>query len=84
MTDSIQATSPYLNRPCRELSEVYPDMASPPKTPGQIAYETELRAKPLYHDGTARKTWNRLDNLSRRSWERNPTPRWTMKAKRGQ
>ena len=28
MTDSIQATSPYLNRPCRELRDVYPDMVT--------------------------------------------------------
>ena len=46
------------------------------KTTGQTAYEAELNAKPLYHDGTARKTWAELDDLARWTWEKNPTPRW--------
>lgn len=45
------------------------------KSPGQIAYETELAAWPLYHDGAKRRTWDRLGEIERLSWERNPTPR---------
>jgi hypothetical protein len=46
-------------------------------TPGQSAYEQELRARPTYHDGTPRKRWDQLDDIARSSWERNPTPRWS-------
>lgn len=50
------------------------------KTPGQIAYEEDVRRKPHYHprvDGTVRprRTWDELDALTKRSWELNPTPR---------
>lgn len=54
------------------------------KTPGQLAYETELTACPLYHDGTPRRSWDELDEISRLSWERTPTPRkWAMQQKEG-
>jgi hypothetical protein len=46
------------------------------KTPGQLAYETELRARPRYDDGGQRKTWDQLPEIAKWSWERNPTPRW--------
>lgn len=45
------------------------------KTAGQIAYEADVREKPLYHDGTERPGWDRLDEIRRWSWEQNPTPR---------
>ena len=50
------------------------------KTPGQIAYEEDVRRKPNYHprvDGTVRprRTWDELDAVTKRSWEINPTPR---------
>jgi hypothetical protein len=47
------------------------------KTQGQIAYEAELDAKPLYHDGTPRRPWEQIDDVCKLSWERNPTPRRT-------
>jgi hypothetical protein len=50
------------------------------KTPGQIAYEEDVRRKPGYHprvDGTVRprRTWDELDRVVQQSWELNPTPR---------
>lgn len=45
------------------------------KTPGQIAYEEDVRRCPLYHDGTPRRSWSSLCEVARWSWERNPTPR---------
>lgn len=45
------------------------------RTPGQVAYEADLAAEPLYNDRTRRKTWNELGELERWSWERNPTAR---------
>ena len=50
-------------------------MSAETKTPGQLAYEADLVACPLYHDGTPRKTWDQLDELCRSTWERDPTPR---------
>ena len=44
-------------------------------TPGQKAYEEDVRRCPTYHDGKPRKTWARLCPLARDSWEKNPTPR---------
>ncbi len=39
------------------------------KSPGQLEYEEDLKSKPLYHDGTPRKSWKELDEVSRWSWE---------------
>lgn len=44
---------------------------------GKQAYEADVRAMPLYHDGTPRKPWEALCDIARLSWERNPTPRYT-------
>ena len=44
-------------------------------TPGQLAYEADVRGEPFYHDGTARPGWNLLSDLARWSWDRNPTAR---------
>ena len=49
-------------------------------TAGQRAYETELKARPTYDDGTPRRTWGALPEWARWTWERNPTPRWTLAA----
>lgn len=46
------------------------------KTPGEIAYEADVAARPFYDDGTRRKRWHELNDQTRQSWERNPTPRW--------
>ena len=40
------------------------------KTAGQIAYEADVAARPLYHDGTPRRSWESLDSAIRWSWER--------------
>jgi hypothetical protein len=53
------------------------------KTPGQIAYEEDVRRRPKHDDGTDRPTWEKLGaeycastgHVIRNSWERNPTPR---------
>ena len=50
------------------------------KTPGQLAYEADCDADPLYPDGSKRKTWAELTDVARWSWEKLPTPR--MKQKR--
>ena len=42
---------------------------------GRLAYEDDVRQTPLYHDGTARPGWDRLDKISQWSWERAPWPR---------
>lgn len=39
-------------------------------TPGRADYEADLARRPLYHDGTPRKTWDQLGDLERWSWER--------------
>jgi|GEM_PF-3502940 len=44
-------------------------------TPGQEAYREDLRTCPLYHDGTPRPAWSKLDAVVRMSWERNPKAR---------
>ena len=50
-------------------------------TPGQNAYEEDCRRRPMYDDGTRRPAWDNLDQLSRDSWERNPTTRdWPREA----
>jgi hypothetical protein len=46
------------------------------KTKGQIAYEADVKARPLYHDGKPRRQWHQLPYFARWSWERNPTSRW--------
>lgn len=51
------------------------------KTPGQIAYEADVEARPLYpSSGNPRKRWNQLSDLVKSSWEKEPTPRWTKEA----
>jgi hypothetical protein len=45
------------------------------KTAGQTAFEADYLRKPLYHDGTKRRTWDQLGPAEQRTWEQNPTPR---------
>jgi hypothetical protein len=40
------------------------------KSTGQLLYEADVLAKPRYHDGKPRKTWDELDPISRWSWEK--------------
>jgi hypothetical protein len=40
------------------------------KTQGRIAYESDVKRKPVYHDGTPRKQWSELSDIERWSWER--------------
>ena len=55
-------------------------LAERDKTPGQIAYEEDVRRHPFYHDGTSRKSWNELGEIEQLTWHRNPTPRiWTRR-----
>lgn len=52
------------------------------KTPGQLAYEEDVRDQPLHHDGAPRPSWGQLAAIYGRdaqliyeTWERNPTAR---------
>lgn len=45
------------------------------KTPGQIAYEEDVRRCPAYHSGSARLPWDKLPKWAQGSWEQQPTPR---------
>lgn len=37
---------------------------------GREAYEADVARKPLYHDGTPRKTWDQLGEIEQWSWNR--------------
>jgi hypothetical protein len=37
---------------------------------GRIAYEADCKNRPTYHDGTTRKTWEKLGSLGQWSWSR--------------
>lgn len=50
-------------------------MRHPALTPGEAAYNEDLRRQPLYHTGEPRLTWAQLDAWAKQSWECNPTPR---------
>lgn len=45
------------------------------KSPGQLAYEADVRAAPKYPDGAPRRSWAALPPIVRDTWERNSTPR---------
>lgn len=40
------------------------------KSPGQIAYEKDVRKTPTYHDGSHRRDWNKLCEVAQWSWSR--------------
>jgi len=44
-------------------------------TPGHAAYIEDCARKPKYDTGELRRSWEILDDLTRWSWEREPTPR---------
>lgn len=48
------------------------------KSAGQLAYENDLMVTPQYPDGTPRRQWTQLDDVTKWSWERNPTPRLAL------
>lgn len=39
---------------------------------GRAAYERDVAARPLYHDGTPRRAWADLCEVARRSWCKPP------------
>ena len=48
-------------------------------TPGEFAYNEDVRRRPTYDKGAPRPTWAQLDYHAKVSWERDPTPReWTV------
>lgn len=53
------------------------------KSPGQLAYEEDVRRMPYYPSGTCgpRQSWELLEPAVRQAWEKNPTPRGQPKAK---
>ena len=51
------------------------DVALGVMTPGEAAYREDLRRRPYYDDKTLRRSWAQLDDYTKQSWERNPTPR---------
>jgi hypothetical protein len=49
------------------------------QTPGEIAYNEDVRRRPTYDKGAPRPAWAALETHAKQSWERNPTPRdWTV------
>lgn len=50
-------------------------MPHPQKSPGQLAYEEDCRRCPTYHDGAPRRGWDKIGDVARWSWERDPRPR---------
>lgn len=38
---------------------------------GRAAYEASVKARPNYHDGTPRKTWEQLGDFERMTWNWN-------------
>lgn len=46
-----------------------------PTDKGQAAYEQDVKLTPNYHDGSPRKSWDKLGQAEKRTWIKNPTPR---------
>lgn len=51
-------------------------MTTEPQMPdyekGERDYKADVRARPLYHDGTPRPSWPQLGTIGRQSWARVP------------
>lgn len=62
-------TSGYCQR-CKDTGDEAALCIAWVRVPGQQAYEADVAAQPVYHDGTPRKTWDRLSPVARWSWER--------------
>lgn len=45
------------------------------KSPGQLAYEADVKLNPHYPDGAQRPNWDNLCAIAKHSWEKNPRPR---------
>jgi hypothetical protein len=45
------------------------------KSAGQMAYESDIAARPTYHNGCPRPSWAELWPAARHSWERTATAR---------
>lgn len=45
-------------------------------TPGQSAYEEDVRRRPHYDGGAKRPEWAELSDVARWSWDRDPTQRF--------
>jgi hypothetical protein len=50
-------------------------MSTDTKSPGQLAYEEDVRRCPNYHDGAPRISWNQLYDHEKASWHKDATPR---------
>jgi hypothetical protein len=51
------------------------------QTPGEIAYNEDVRRRPAYDKGAPRPAWATLETYAKQSWERQPTPReWNAPA----
>lgn len=51
------------------------DLRTTQKTPGQLAYEEDVRRQPTYYGGGPRKAWDQLADWAQRQWDQDPTPR---------
>ena len=51
------------------------DLRTTTKTPGQLAYEEDVRRQPTYHKADPRKTWDQLAQWARDQWNNDPRPR---------
>ena len=61
--------------------EIDPVTDTLPMTPGRAAYEADLAAIPNHHDGSPRRPWHHLSEVSRWSWERHGgAPRLSARA----
>lgn len=41
-----------------------------PRQYGKAAYEADCLRRPVYHDGSPRKSWDNLPEIAKWSWER--------------
>lgn len=56
----------------RTAHEIDAEIRSNPNLLGRAAYEASLAAVPHYRNGTPRRKWEELDDLTRWTWERVP------------
>lgn len=56
----------------RDIEEVrqHRPRVTQPEAEGRRAYEADVQERPLYHDGTPRKSWDQLGDVERWSWAR--------------
>jgi hypothetical protein len=47
---------------------------------GKRAYMQDVENMPLYPDGKPRKTWDELPEFAKKSWIKNPYPRFGKEA----